>query len=64
MSKATEGMSKFPVSVPVGLHRAFKIKCASEGKLMSEAVRELLARECDIASKPKKPAQSPEKEIA
>jgi hypothetical protein len=51
-----EKMSKFPVSVPVELHRAFKMKCASEGVLMAEAVRALLARELE-ATTPKKPTK-------
>ena len=38
MSKLPK-MSKFPVLVEAELHRAFKMKCASEGKLMSEVVR-------------------------
>ena len=46
MSKLPK-MSKFPVLVEAELHRAFKMKCASEGKLMSEVVRALLRRECE-----------------
>ena len=46
-------MSKFPVLVEAELHRAFKMKCASEGKLMSEVVRAWLRRECEAGGKPK-----------
>ena len=42
-------MSKFPVSIPVELHRAFKIKCATEGTLMTETIRKLLEREVEAA---------------
>ena len=52
MSKLPK-MSKFPVLVEAELHRAFKMKCASEGKLMSEVVRALLRRECEANGKPK-----------
>ena len=56
-------MSKFPVSVPVDLRRAFKMKCAAEGVLMSEVVRGLLERECAAASAPApKPAKSAQRE--
>lgn len=30
-------MSKFPVSIPIELHRVFKMRCAAEGKLMTES---------------------------
>jgi hypothetical protein len=46
-------MSKFPVPVPVELHRAFKVKCASKGVLMSEVVRGWLERECATVGKEK-----------
>ena len=41
-------MSKFPVSIPVELHRALKIKCAAEGTLMTETIRKLIEREIDV----------------
>ena len=52
-------MSKFPVLIPAELHRAFKMKCAAEGVLMSEVIREWLRRECEAPGKPKpaKPAK-------
>jgi len=63
MHKFPEPMAKFPVSVPIDLKRRFKAKCASDGVLMSEAVRKLLARELDDGAKPKnsaaKPAEQP-----
>jgi hypothetical protein len=43
-------MKRFPVSVPADLHRAFKVLCATEGKAMSETIRNLLKRECEAAS--------------
>ena len=52
-------MRRFPVSVPVDLHRAFKMKCVSEGRLMSEVVRGLLERELEARPQTaKKPAHS------
>ncbi len=45
-----ETMKKFPVSIPVDLHRRFKTKCAAEGTMMSEVVRKLLERECEATS--------------
>ena len=46
-------MSQIPRPGPAELHRAFKMKCASEGMLMSEVVRALLRRECEADGKPK-----------
>lgn len=39
-------LSKFPVSLPVELHRRFKMQCAANGVLMAEVVRGLIEREC------------------
>ena len=46
-------MSKFPVSIPVELHRALKVKCANEGTLMTETIRKLIERECAPSGKAK-----------
>ena len=40
-----EPKSRFPVVISRELHRAFKQKCAREGRLMSTVIRELLERE-------------------
>ena len=48
-------MSKFPVTVPVELHRAFKVKCASEGVLMFEVVRGWLERVSRLARQGRAP---------
>jgi hypothetical protein len=61
MHKFPEPMAKFPVSVPIDLKRRFKAKCATEGTLMSEAIRKLLVRECGVGSKPTKPTEPAEK---
>jgi hypothetical protein len=53
-------MAKFPVSVPIELKRRFKAKCATEGTLMSEAIRKLLARELEDGAKSKKLVRSTE----
>ena len=50
MQKTSSKMSKFPVSVPVELHRAFKTKCASEGRMMADVVRAFLERECNATA--------------
>jgi metal-responsive CopG/Arc/MetJ family transcriptional regulator len=46
-------MSKFSVSLPVELHRAFKVRCAEKGARMSEVIRMLVERELGTAEKSK-----------
>ena len=53
-------MSKFPVSIPVELHRALKIKCAAEGTLMTETIRKLIEREINVAGEVKPASHSGE----
>jgi hypothetical protein len=43
-------LKKFPVSVPPDLHTRFKLQCVSKGVAMSEVVRALLERECQVAN--------------
>ena len=62
MRKMSSKMSKFPVSVPIDLHRRFKMKCAAEGTLMSEVVRALLERECSSNSSTSKTKAKPVRE--
>ena len=50
-------MSKFPVSIPVELHRALKIKCAAEGTMMADVDRRLLERECGAVDETKPAAR-------
>jgi predicted HicB family RNase H-like nuclease len=35
-------MKTFPLRIPDELHRALKVKCASEGKTMNEVITELI----------------------
>ncbi len=44
-------MSKFPVCLPRELHRTFKMKCARDGRLMAEVVREMVQRACEADAK-------------
>jgi hypothetical protein len=46
MRKMVGRMSRYTVVVPVELHRRFKMQCALEGVLMSEAIRALLSQAC------------------
>jgi hypothetical protein len=46
MKKMVGSMSRYTVVVPIELHRQFKMHCAAEGLLMSEAIRALLAQAC------------------
>ena len=54
MRKCETAVSRFSFAMPVDLHRGFKAKCASEGRLMADAMRHLLERECTAcdAAKP------------
>ncbi len=51
-------MAKFPVIVPRGLHTKFKMLCASEGRLMSEVVRELLEAKVNAVRRAEREAAS------
>jgi hypothetical protein len=44
MHKIETKMSRFPVTVPVDLHRQFKARCAVRGVPMADVVRDLLRR--------------------
>ncbi len=64
MQRLSTKLSKFPVSLPVDLHRAFKSRCAAKGVLMSDVVRKLVERELAAETGKAKPASRREEVAA
>ena len=53
-------VKRLPVSIPLALHREFKVRCAAEGLIMSEVIRGLLEKEMSRVAKNKGTAQRAE----